>query len=153
MRELRCIIFDDAELIKALVGYRRRTGKGLPPGQITGLEIEKSPEVIARLSVAADSGAPVVVPTAGAELAAAMIAYCIEMRVPVPASSTKSIALIDDHIAPEDQSALVTGAITFRHIEKTGRSRSCALFLALYSLTRRSRCPVRRHFTTASFCL
>ncbi len=51
MRELRCIIFEESELIKALVGYRRRTGKPLPPGQIGRLEIEKSPEIAARLNM------------------------------------------------------------------------------------------------------
>ncbi|MFC4235000.1 hypothetical protein ACFOY8_07170 [Thalassospira xianhensis] len=99
MRELRCIIFEESELIKALVGYRRRTGKPLPPGQIGKLEIQKSPEIAARLNIIADHGDPIIVPAAGAELAAALIAYCIDVRVPVPASSKKSITMIDGHVA------------------------------------------------------
>ena len=99
MREMRCIVFEDAELVKALMAYRRRSGKPLPSGQISGLEIEKKPEVIVRMTITSDAGEKVVVPSSGAELAAAMIAYCIDTRVPVPASSNKSITTIDGHIA------------------------------------------------------
>ncbi|WP_339862900.1 hypothetical protein [Thalassospira alkalitolerans] len=99
MRELRCIIFEENELIKALIGYRRRTGKPLPPGQVGKLEIDKTPEIIVRLNIIADHGGAIIVPTAGAELAAALIAYCIDVRVPVPASSKKSITIIDGHVA------------------------------------------------------
>ncbi len=99
MREIRCIVFDDGELIKALLAHGRRTGKGLPAGQISSFEIERSKEVIARMTITSDAGEKTIVPTSGAELAAAMIAYCIDRKVPVPAHSAKSITVIDDHVA------------------------------------------------------
>ncbi|MDG4720263.1 MULTISPECIES: hypothetical protein [Thalassospira] len=99
MREIRCIVFDDGELIKALLAHGRRTGKNLPAGQITSFEIERAKEVVARMTITSDEGAKMVVPTSGAELAAAMIAYCIDRKVPVPAHSAKSITVIDDHVA------------------------------------------------------
>ncbi|MCC9626002.1 hypothetical protein LPB41_30400 [Thalassospira sp. MA62] len=96
---MRSIVFDDGELIKAIIGYRRRTGKTLPPGQITGMEIDSSPEIIARLIVTPDVGEKMIVPTSGAELAATMIAYCIDNRIPVPAASKKSITMVDGLVA------------------------------------------------------
>lgn len=99
MRELRCIVFDDGELIKALVAHRRRTGKPLPPGEISSFEIERDKEVVARMTITGDSGEKSVVPTSGAELAAAMIAYCIDTRVPVPVTANKSITLLDGRVA------------------------------------------------------
>jgi hypothetical protein len=99
MREIRCIVFEDGELIKAILAHGRRTGKALPPGQISSFEVERKPEVIARMTVTSDEGQKMIVPTAGAELAAAMIAYCIDRKVPVPANASKSIAVLDDHVA------------------------------------------------------
>ncbi|HAY50238.1 MULTISPECIES: hypothetical protein [Thalassospira] len=99
MREIRCIVFEDGELIKALVAHGRRTGKSLPPGQISSFEIERSKEVVARMTITSDEGQKTVIPTSGAQLAAAMIAYCIDRKVPVPAHAAKSITVIDDHVA------------------------------------------------------
>ncbi|MEQ9346554.1 MAG: hypothetical protein RIG26_08940 [Thalassospira sp.] len=99
MRELRCIVFEDGELIKALIAHGQRTGKAMPPGQISSFEIERTPEVVARMVITSDAGEKTVVPTSGAQLAAAMIAYCIDRRVPVPAHAGKSITVIDGHVA------------------------------------------------------
>ncbi|WP_033069382.1 hypothetical protein [Thalassospira australica] len=99
MREIRCIVFEDGELIKAILAHGRRTGKALPAGQISSFEIERSPEVIARMTITPDAGQKTIVPTTGAELAAAMIAYCIDRKVPVPAHAAKSITIIDDQVA------------------------------------------------------
>lgn len=99
MREIRCIVFEDGELIKALLAHNHRTGKTLPVGQISSFEIERSKDVVARMTITSDEGAKTVVPTSGVELAAAMIAFCIDRKVPVPAHSAKSITVIDDHVA------------------------------------------------------
>ncbi|RCK43769.1 hypothetical protein [Thalassospira profundimaris] len=99
MREIRCIVFEDGELIKALLAHGRRTGKALPAGHISSFEIQRSKDVIARMTITSDEGGKTIVPTSGAELAAAMIAYCIDRKVPVPAQSAKSITVIDDHVA------------------------------------------------------
>ncbi|MEQ8393009.1 MAG: hypothetical protein RIB30_18635 [Thalassospira sp.] len=99
MRELRCIVFEDGELIKALIAHGQRTGKAMPPGQISSFEIERTPEVVARMVITSDAGEKTIVPTSGAQLAAAMIAYCIDRRVPVPAHAAKSITVIDGHVA------------------------------------------------------
>ena len=99
MRELRCIVFEDGELIKAIIAHGQRTGKTMPLGQISSFEIERKPEVVARMVITSDAGQKATVPTSGAELAAAMIAYCIDRRVPVPANAAKSITVIDGHVA------------------------------------------------------
>lgn len=99
MREMRCIVFEDGELIKAILAHGRRTGKTLPAGQISSFEVERKPEVIARMTITSDQGQKSIVPTAGAELAAAMIAYCIDRKVPVPANAAKSITVLDEHVA------------------------------------------------------
>ncbi|WP_417829374.1 hypothetical protein [Thalassospira sp.] len=99
MREIRCIVFEDGELIKAILAHGQKTGKTLPTGQISSFEVERNPEVIARMTITSDAGQKSVVPTSGAELAAAMISYCIDRKVPVPANAAKSITVLDSHVA------------------------------------------------------
>ncbi|WP_246832879.1 hypothetical protein [Thalassospira sp. MCCC 1A01428] len=99
MRELRCIIFENVEIIRAITGHRRRTGKPLPPGQLGKLKISTSPEIVVTLELLPDDGHSLFIPSSGAELAAALIAYCIDLRVPMPASAQKALTVLDGHIA------------------------------------------------------
>ncbi|MDP2697455.1 hypothetical protein [Thalassospira sp.] len=85
--------------MKAVSAYRRRTGKPLPPGEVRTVGIEKDPEIVVTLQLVADHGNPVIVPLAGAELAAALIGFCIESKVPVPATAQKSLTILDGHLA------------------------------------------------------
>lgn len=99
MRELRCIIFERSEVIRAITAHRRRIGKPLPPGQIKKLKVEREPEVSAYLHIIPDGGNEMISPSSGAELAASLIAYCIESKVPVPATAKKSITILEGQIA------------------------------------------------------
>ena len=99
MRELRCIIFENLEVIKAITGHRRRVGKPLPPGQIGKVKVTTSPEIVVTLELIPDDGHSLFIPSSGAELAAALIAFCIELRVPMPVSAKKALTVIDGNVA------------------------------------------------------
>ncbi|WP_252509647.1 hypothetical protein [Thalassospira sp. TSL5-1] len=99
MRELRCIIFENIEVIKAITGHRRRIGKPLPAGQIGKLKITTSPEIVVTLELVPDDGHSLFIPSSGAELAAALIAFCIEQRVPMPVSAKKALTVLEGNIA------------------------------------------------------
>jgi hypothetical protein len=99
MRELRCIIYGKNELATALKDHRRRAARPLPAGNLVDIKIDSKPNITVTLSVVDDGGHPHIIPFAGAELAAALIAYCIDQRVPVPVSAKKSLTLIEGQVA------------------------------------------------------
>lgn len=99
MRELRCIIYTKKELAIALKDHRRRSARPLPSGNLMDVKIDPKPQITVTLNIVDDSGHPHILPFSGAELAAALIAHCIDQRVPVPVSAKKSLTLIDNQVA------------------------------------------------------
>lgn len=96
MKEFRCIIFNEHEVISAVVERRRRAKVKLPPGTILNLKYssEGKNQIVTTIRVVDDHGKeePLVIHTS--ELVAALIDYCGNRRVPLPAGSRRWIELI-----------------------------------------------------------
>ena len=99
MRELRCIIYNKNELAIALKDHRKRAARPLPAGVLEDVKIDSRPNITVTLKVSDDDGRPHILPFSGAELAAALIAFCIDQRVPIPVSGKKSLTLIEGQVA------------------------------------------------------
>ena len=99
MRELRCIIFNKNELAVAIKDHRKRAARPLPAGVLVDVKIDSKPDITVTLKVADDDGQAHHAGFAGSELAAALIAFCIDQRVPVPVSAKKSLTLIEGQVA------------------------------------------------------
>lgn len=95
MREFKVIVFDDAEVVTAVTGLRRRQGRPLPPGHVAKVEITNEGEVGVNLFLELDDGRKVVEHFRAAELAAGFVATLIDRKVPLPASAPKTATLID----------------------------------------------------------
>ncbi len=96
--EYRQLVFPRADIIMALSGLRKAQGSPLPAGSITkfvvsaeeaiSVSIYVSPEKRARTSeeFTFNEG----------EIAAALVLYCVNQGIPLPAKSTKVLQLFGD---------------------------------------------------------
>ncbi len=95
MRELRCIVFSETELLNAIIERRRQSRESLPVGTIRGVTFSRRGGVSATLVVVDDYGEDRSVKIPVSELAAALVSYCIERKIPMPRHSTRSLEVID----------------------------------------------------------
>lgn len=91
--EIRHILFQDAEVGKAVRFYRERTGTVLAPGDSNGYTVENvGPGQDIRFSMQVGIGPQSQsVSASGSELAAALILYCRNQKIPLPAGAAKSL--------------------------------------------------------------
>lgn len=98
MRELRMIVFQDAEVTTALVEYKMRAKASLPPGTILGIDKAFSGGVEVILKITSDDGAKHKVAFPPQETAAALIAYLLQRNVRMPKKSEKVISLVGSDV-------------------------------------------------------
>jgi hypothetical protein len=95
--ELRHIVFTPNEVLRSVTQYRHRRREPLPAGTISNLRIEERPDVHVVLSITGDSNKSVEeVVFQGAELAAALVMFCIERKIPLPAARAKKTLRVFD---------------------------------------------------------
>ena len=99
--EVRLIIFDRLEVLSALTEYRKRRGKPLPHSDYVEVTIRSKPRIVVDMSVVPEGKqAPIELVFGGEDLAAALIMFCIDRKIPMPATGvSKTIRLVDDCIA------------------------------------------------------
>ncbi|MFV3077723.1 hypothetical protein [Niveispirillum fermenti] len=96
MKELRCILFTDREVLSSVLDRKRRLREALPDGQITGLRLDKGEDEV-KCAIVFDNGRQTLsVPEH--ELQAALLSHCIARNVPLPVDADKSIYLIRGRI-------------------------------------------------------
>ncbi len=95
--ELRHIVFTPNEVLRSITQYRHRRREPLPAGTISNLKIEEKPDVHVVLSITGDtSKTPEELVFQGAELAAALVMFCIERKIPLPAARAKKTLRVFD---------------------------------------------------------
>jgi len=95
MKELRCLVFTDQEVIKAVLDRRRRMREPLPVGTVESITHRDADGIETVLKVVDDDGAVQELLLPEAEVAAAMVAYCMGRRIPLPVASDKTLNLIN----------------------------------------------------------
>jgi hypothetical protein len=95
MIEARSIIFDEREVITALLEYSRRKNTKLPPGTISGLSYVAGRAVSAELSIESDDGAASSVTFPSTEVAAALLLYCMNRKIRLPLEARKTFEVVD----------------------------------------------------------
>lgn len=92
MKELRCILFTDREVLSAILDRKRRLKEPMPVGPVTGIALEKHEEGV-RAHVVIDRGREqLIVPES--DLQAALLSHCMAKNVPLPVEADKSVYLI-----------------------------------------------------------
>jgi hypothetical protein len=98
--EVRQLLFRSREIIVAITEYFHRRGLALPIGTATRVTIVEGQPVQAILDIATDPGDTVEVEVNAEMLAAALILYCINRKIPLPADADKRLQrLHEDSVA------------------------------------------------------
>ncbi|MFV3073765.1 hypothetical protein [Niveispirillum fermenti] len=95
--EIRHILFSNDEVIRAVVEYHRRAGNPMPSGSVIRMEVMADP-VRCALHVGQDDGARQVHWVDNPTLAACLIFFCINQRIPLPTKSAKQLHMMNDKI-------------------------------------------------------
>ena len=99
MREFRCLIFADPEVITAYVERLRRLREPLPAGTIRGIDYDDTDKenVKSIITIVGDSGEIHTVEIRMVEMAASLVDYCLNRKIPIPATARKWIEVINRH--------------------------------------------------------
>jgi hypothetical protein len=97
--EIRQIAFQPAEVCAALQDYRRRRNEPLPAGSIASVDFGSGPDIVVKLIIQNDSsGARHEVAFDTDVVGAALILFCINRKIPLPATAQKKVQRIGDSI-------------------------------------------------------
>jgi hypothetical protein len=97
--ELRQITFTSTEVMVAIRDHRRRTRNPLPTGTVAGFEMRSDNGIYADMAIADDAtGKKTTIRITDEALAAALIFYCIDHRIPMPVKATKTLGLIEGEL-------------------------------------------------------
>ena len=97
MKELRCLVFTDQEVAKAVLD-RRRMREPLPQGTIGKITYKDGDGITTTIQVTGDEGDDQSMVLSEPEVAAALVAYCMNRRIPLPVASDKMLHLINDSL-------------------------------------------------------
>ena len=100
--EVRQLLFQARELILAVTEYCQRRGLALPPGTASRISVAEVQPIHAILDITTDQGDTIGLEINAEMLAAALILYCINRKIPLPADSDKRLKRVQ-----EDAVALV----------------------------------------------
>ena len=100
--EVRQLLFQARELILAVTEYYHRRGLPLPVGTASRIAIADEQPIHAILDITTDQGETVNIELNAEALAAALILYCINRKIPLPADADKKLKRVQ-----EDAIALV----------------------------------------------
>jgi len=97
--EIRQIAFQPSEVCTAIHDYRRRRNEPLPPGMIVGVDFGEGPDITVTLNIRNDTtGNSTNLTLGGESVAAALILFCINRKIPLPAKSQKKVQRIGNSI-------------------------------------------------------
>jgi hypothetical protein len=98
--ELRKIVFSNSELIDAIEGFARHTKKSMPAGKVVGCRVDGKDRITIALSVHHPAeGSKHTVTFDHASIAAALIRFCMEKKIPMPRTAEKSVERSGDGVA------------------------------------------------------
>lgn len=96
MKELRCLVFTEQEVVKAVLDRRRKMREPLPVGTVRGVTYASDHDTIhTTIRVLDDYGVDQSMTVGSAEVAAALVGYCMGRKVPLPVESDKCLHLIN----------------------------------------------------------
>ncbi len=99
--EVRHIKFNEVEVLRALTEYRKRRSQPLPSSEDVEVTIRDKPKFLVTLAIVPEGKQiPLEFVFEGEELAAAPIMFCIDRKIPMPATGvSKTIQMYGDSIA------------------------------------------------------
>lgn len=99
MKECRCLVFTEQEVARAVLDRRRKRRDTLPTGTVLGVTYEERDGVRTTVTVVDDYGAETPLVLGEEEVGAALVAYCMDRKIPLPAEGDKQLHLIAGSLA------------------------------------------------------
>ncbi|PWC55156.1 hypothetical protein [Azospirillum sp. TSO22-1] len=96
MKELRCLVFTEQEVVKAVLDRRRKVRDAMPIGTVQGVVYTMSYDTVTTtIRIIDDHGGDQSLMLGPTEVAAALVGYCMGRRVPLPVDADKCLHLIN----------------------------------------------------------
>jgi len=95
-REMRQIMFRAPEIMTAITEYHRRRSIALPHGTAVGCKVADEGGLSVTLIIKSDAGQSIELPIIAEVLAASLILYCINRKIPLPAEADKRLQKVGD---------------------------------------------------------
>lgn len=100
MHEVRCIVLDEIELFQALVEFYRFRRQTLPPGQVERIELQESDSTVtASFTIRSNDGDVTTLAVEETELAAMVIRYLMERKVPLASHMQKQLIVVEGQVS------------------------------------------------------
>ncbi len=98
--EIRHLLFQNEDLIRALIEYKKRRNEPLPPGSIIDFKIEGNQQIIrCILKIYSDKcGEKIDFSFEHEEIRAALVMYCLHKKIPLPAKIRKDLRMFGDRV-------------------------------------------------------
>ncbi len=100
--EARRLVFNKTEVAQALIAFNRHAPtKFLAEGYLSAIALHGGPNLNIEISVETPDGFRQEVTVGSAIVAAAMIRFCMERKVPLPMKADKMLEVINDRLVLE----------------------------------------------------
>ncbi len=97
--EVRYLLFDEQDLLRAMIEYRKSRNQPLPTGTISEFKIQRTEPVTCILSVHEDQAHKKTdIIFTNDVMRAALISYCLYKKVPLPAKASKELQVFGKRI-------------------------------------------------------
>ncbi len=97
--EVRYLLFDEQDLLRAMIEYRKARNQPLPTGAISEFKIQREQPVTCTLSVLEDrAGKKTDIIFTNDVMRAALISYCLYKNVPLPVKAEKDLQVFGKRI-------------------------------------------------------
>ncbi len=97
--EVRYLLFDEQDLLRAMIEYRKLRNQPLPAGTISEFKIQRKQPVTCTLSIREDqAGKKTEIIFTNELMRAALISYCRYKKVPLPVKAEKDLQVFGRRI-------------------------------------------------------
>ncbi len=98
--EIRHLLFQNEDLMRALIEYKKKRNEPLPPGNIIDFKIEGNQQIIrCILKIYSDKcGETIDFSFEHEEIREALIMYCLYKKIPLPAKIQKDLRMFGDRV-------------------------------------------------------
>ena len=98
--EIRHLLFQDDDLIRALVEYKKKRNESPPSGNIIGFKMEVNQQIISCIfKINLDNGGGKIdIRFDHEEIREALIMYCLYKKIPLPAKIQKDLRMFGDRV-------------------------------------------------------
>lgn len=97
--EVRYVMFTQTEVVKAILEFKKRRGEAMPQGSIVKFGMEGTSEPSFIIEIKGDDGIVQTVSVDNKPLTAALVMFCINTKIPLPAKASKTLKVNGQKLA------------------------------------------------------